>query len=49
MKVLADGILSTGTNILDIGVVPTPILYFVAHHHDCHSGVVNGKPQSGKL
>jgi phosphomannomutase/phosphoglucomutase len=39
-KVLADGILSTGTNILDIGVVPTPILYFVAHHHDCHSGVM---------
>ncbi|GAW87886.1 hypothetical protein bplSymb_SCF25501P001 [Bathymodiolus platifrons methanotrophic gill symbiont] len=39
-KVLADGILSTGTDILDIGVVPTPVLYFVAHHHDCHSGVM---------
>ncbi|WP_300374618.1 phosphomannomutase/phosphoglucomutase [Methyloprofundus sp.] len=39
-KVLADGILSTGTNILDIGAVPTPILYFVAHHHNCHSGVM---------
>ncbi len=39
-KVLADGILSTGTHILDIGTVPTPVLYFVAHHHDSHSGVM---------
>ena len=39
-KALADGILSTGTHILDIGTVPTPVLYFVAHHHDCHSGVM---------
>ena len=39
-KVLADGILSTGTHILDIGTVPTPVLYFVAYHHDCHSGVM---------
>ncbi|WP_428353322.1 phosphomannomutase/phosphoglucomutase [Methyloprofundus sp.] len=39
-KVLAEGILSTGTNILDIGTVPTPVLYFVAHHHDSHSGVM---------
>jgi|GEM_PF-56888 len=38
--VLADGILSTGTDILDIGTVPTPVLYFVAHHHDSHSGVM---------
>ncbi|TXL14227.1 hypothetical protein BMR05_08220 [Methylococcaceae bacterium HT4] len=21
-------------------MVPTPVLYFVAHHHDCHSGVM---------
>ena len=39
-KILADGILSTGTHVLDIGTVPTPVLYFVAHHHDCHSGVM---------
>jgi len=37
---LAEGILSTGTNILDIGTVPTPVLYFVAYHHDCHTGVM---------
>ncbi|NOQ13563.1 MAG: phosphomannomutase/phosphoglucomutase [Methyloprofundus sp.] len=39
-KELADGILSTGTNILDIGTVPTPVLYFVAHHHEAHSGIM---------
>lgn len=39
-KVLADGILSTGIDILDIGTVPTPVLYFVAHHHDSNSGVM---------
>lgn len=39
-KILADGILSTGTDILDIGIVPTPVLYFVAHHHESRSGVV---------
>jgi len=39
-KVLIDGILATGTHVIDIGTVPTPILYFVAHQHDCHSGVM---------
>jgi len=39
-KVLADGILSTGANVFDIGRVPTPVLYFVAHHHECRSGVM---------
>lgn len=37
---LAEGILSTGINILDIGIVPTPVLYFAAHHLDSHSGVM---------
>lgn len=39
-KELAKGILSTGLNILDIGTVPTPVLYFVAHHHESHSGIM---------
>jgi len=39
-KELAEGILSTGIDLLDIGTVPTPVLYFVAHHHDDHSGVM---------
>ncbi len=35
-----EGILSTGRNILDIGLVPTPVLYFVAHHTEGRSGVM---------
>ncbi len=35
-----EGILSTGRNILDIGLVPTPVLYFVAHHTEGQSGVM---------
>ncbi len=37
---LVEGILSTGRNILDIGLVPTPVLYFVAHHSEGHSGIM---------
>ncbi len=39
-KALAEGVLSTGTDILDIGTVPTPVLYFVTQHHDSHSGIM---------
>ncbi|NOR81426.1 MAG: phosphomannomutase/phosphoglucomutase, partial [Methyloprofundus sp.] len=39
-KDLANGILSTGIDILDIGTVPTPVLYFVAHYHEDHSGIM---------
>lgn len=37
---VAQGIISTGTQVLDIGIVPTPVLYFVAHHMDGRSGVM---------
>jgi phosphomannomutase/phosphoglucomutase len=37
---LAQGIVSTGCNVLDIGMVPTPVLYFVAHHIEGRSGVM---------
>jgi phosphomannomutase/phosphoglucomutase len=37
---VAKGILSTGCNVLDIGMVPTPVLYFVAHHSKDRSGVM---------
>ncbi len=37
---LQEGILSTGRNILDIGLVPTPVLYFVAHHSEGQTGVM---------
>ena len=37
---LAQGIVTTGVNVLDIGLVPTPMLYFVTHHYDGHSGAM---------
>jgi phosphomannomutase/phosphoglucomutase len=39
-EALNKGIASTGLNILDIGLAPTPVLYFVAHHHPGKSGVM---------
>lgn len=39
-KSLTQGILSTGTNVIDLGRVPTPVLYFVAHHHKGHTGAM---------
>ncbi|MBY0544148.1 MAG: phosphomannomutase/phosphoglucomutase [Gammaproteobacteria bacterium] len=40
MPVLQVGILSTGCNVIDIGMVPTPILYFGTHYLPCNSGVM---------
>ncbi len=37
---LAEGILTTGVDIIDIGMVPTPVLYFAAQHCDSRSGVM---------
>jgi len=37
---LAKGIVATGLNVLDIGMVPTPVLYFVAKHTEGRSGVM---------
>ena len=37
---LSKGIISTGVNVLDIGLVPTPLVYFVAHHSEGKSGIV---------
>ncbi len=39
-KPLVEGILTTGTDIIDIGTVPTPVLYFVAQHHEAHTGIM---------
>lgn len=40
MQALQQGILSTGCNIIDLGMHPTPVLYFATHVTDCHSGVM---------
>lgn len=37
---LKAGILASGCNIVDLGTVPTPLLYFATHTTDCDSGVM---------
>ena len=37
---LARGLTLGGCNVVDIGLVPTPVLYFAAHHNDGRSGVM---------
>jgi phosphomannomutase/phosphoglucomutase len=37
---LIKGITEIGCDVLDIGLVPTPVLYFVAHHTEGHSGIM---------
>jgi phosphomannomutase/phosphoglucomutase len=39
-EALIQGLISTGLNVLDIGMVPTPLLYFVAKHTEGRSGVM---------
>jgi len=39
-EALANGIIATGLNVLDIGMVPTPVLYFVARHTEGRCGVM---------
>lgn len=35
-----EGALSTGLDILDVGLCPTPLLYFSIHHFDAEGGVM---------
>lgn len=37
---LANGILSSGCNVVDLGMVPTPILYYATHILADHSGIM---------
>ena len=39
-EVLAEGILSTGCDVIDVGMVPTPILYYATFVTDTRSGVM---------
>ena len=36
---LARGLASSGCEVIDIGMVPTPVVYFATHHLDTHTGV----------
>jgi phosphomannomutase/phosphoglucomutase len=40
LAALAAGINATGLDVIDIGRVPTPVLYFATHHLGTHSGVM---------
>lgn len=49
---LAEGIRAAGVDVLDLGVVPTPVLYFALHHFNLDSGIMitgshNPKDQNG--
>lgn len=39
-EALADGLIATGRDVLDLGMVPTPVLYFVAHHTPGRTGMM---------
>ena len=41
-RALVRGILSTGCDVADIGVVPTPLLYFTVFHKKLPAGVGAG-------
>ena len=40
VEALSKGIASTGVNVIDIGMVPTPVLYFATHHLKTGTGVM---------
>jgi len=39
-EALSEGITSTGVNVLDIGLAPSPLVYFVAQHTEGKSAIV---------
>ena len=39
-EALSKGIKATGCNVIDVGQVPTPVLYFATHQLDTQSGVM---------
>jgi len=36
---LAEGLAGAGADVIDLGMAPTPVIYFAAHHLDCGSCV----------
>ena len=39
-NILSKALNSTGCNVIDIGMVPTPVLYFALHHFNADGGVM---------
>jgi len=40
LKALGEGLMASGCDVLDIGMVPTPVLYFATHYLGTKSGVM---------
>lgn len=40
IEALSEGIVSTGMDVIDIGMVPTPVLYFATHHLETGTGIM---------
>ena len=40
LKALSDGLAATGLEVVDVGAVPTPVLYFATYQLRTHSGVM---------
>lgn len=40
LEALARGLQATGCDVIDVGMVPTPVLYFATHHLETLSGVM---------
>ncbi len=40
LQALKEGLLSSGRDVIDIGMVPTPLLYFATHYLQSNSGVM---------
>lgn len=40
IEALSKGIQSTGVNVIDIGMVPTPVLYFATYHLNTGTGIM---------
>jgi phosphomannomutase/phosphoglucomutase len=46
---LMDGLNAAGADVIDIGIVPTPVAYFAAHHLGCRSAaMVTGSHNPGE-
>ena len=39
-EILSSALNSTGCDVIDIGMVPTPVLYFALHHFNADGGVM---------
>src|SRR5712691_4906734 len=47
-EALSEGLVKAGANVIDVGIGPTPLLYFAVHHLDADGGVmITGSHNAG--